>query len=392
MIDLASASLPVDVDVIDVPGGFAWWYVDLVDEGGDGVVLIWSFGLPFLPGIGRDSRSGRPSEPRKRPSLTLSLYEGGTQTAYLFQEHGAVHASWTPPSTPCEGSEIGDEHWVFGDTRITSRVVDGRRMVDVQLDCPVPSGGRIRGTITVRGPCCTLAETPAETRRPHGVDGAVDHAWAPVSMVADGRAELDVDGRSVQLHGRAYHDRNAGRRPLHDLGIRRWSWGRLAFSDREVIWYQLEPEAADEPARHMVLEVLPDGSTRSTEGSALEVGPQRWSPFGLRWPTWIRFEDVNGKPVEVRFHHKVDDSPFYHRYLVEGICGEERARGIAELVVPGRMDMGWMRPLVRMRVHRVDGPNSFWLPLFTGDQNGRLGRLVGQLRSSPRRRALEGGA
>ena len=37
-----------------------------------------------------------------------------------------------------------------------------------------------------------------------------------------------------------------------------------------------------------------------------------------------------------------------------------------------------LRPLVRMRVHRAAGPNSMWLPLFSGDADGRLRRLLGQ--------------
>ena len=35
-----------------------------------------------------------------------------------------------------------------------------------------------------------------------------------------------------------------------------------------------------------------------------------------------------------------------------------------------------LRPLVRMRVHRAAGPNSMWLPLFSGDTEGRVRRLL----------------
>jgi hypothetical protein len=31
---------------------------------------------------------------------------------------------------------------------------------------------------------------------------------------------------------------------------------------------------------------------------------------------------------------------------------------------------------VRMRVHRAAGPNSMWLPLFSGDSEGRWVRLL----------------
>ena len=39
-----------DQALLDVPGGFLWCYLDLVDATGDGLVLVVSFGLPFLPG------------------------------------------------------------------------------------------------------------------------------------------------------------------------------------------------------------------------------------------------------------------------------------------------------------------------------------------------------
>ena len=379
MIDLASANTPVSVELLDIPGGFAWWYVDLVDDQGDGIVLIWSFGLPFLPGIASDARKGRPSAPRSRPSLTLSVYEGGVATAYLLQEYDPVQATWEP----AQGEE-GVDRWRFGESSIRSQARSGRREVEVQLSCELPGGGRLEGSITVSGASCMGVQT-------RGSQGAEPvHAWAPLAMVATGSADLQINGRQVRLSGRAYHDRNSGQRPLHDLGIRRWSWGRLAFLEREVIWYHLEPEAPGQPTRDMVLEVRPDGQLRAVEDHAVEVGPQRWSPFGLRWPRWIRFKDVEGEQVEVRFHHKVDDGPFYHRYLVEGLRNGESARGVAELVVPDRVDLPWMRPLVRMRVHHAQRANSFWLPLFTGTREGRVGRLLGQL--SPRSRpALERG-
>ena len=51
--------------------------------------------------------------------------------------------------------------------------------------------------------------------------------------------------------------------------------------------------------------------------------------------------------------------------------------GIGENVVPDRVDSDLLRPLVRMRVHRAEGPNSRWLPLFSGDSDGRWARMLG---------------
>jgi hypothetical protein len=72
----------------------------------------------------------------------------------------------------------------------------------------------------------------------------------------------------------------------------------------------------------------------------------------------------------------LDNGPFYQRYLLRGRCGPDEGYGIGENLVPDRVDTDLLRPLVRMRVHRAVGPNSMWLPLFSGDSEGRWGRLL----------------
>ena len=58
-------------------GGFLWWYLDLTDDDGNGMVLIWSFGLPFLPGLASEARAGRPKQPAESPSVNVVLYRNG---------------------------------------------------------------------------------------------------------------------------------------------------------------------------------------------------------------------------------------------------------------------------------------------------------------------------
>ena len=82
MIGLADPRGPLDRTLLDAPGGFAWWYMDAVDVHANGCVLIWSFGLPFLPGRGSSARRGAPRTPRSDPSLNIALYkEGKTKEA-----------------------------------------------------------------------------------------------------------------------------------------------------------------------------------------------------------------------------------------------------------------------------------------------------------------------
>ena len=92
----------------------------------------------------------------------------------------------------------------------------------------------------------------------------------------------------------------------------------------------------------------------------------------------MTFPDPDGRPVQVEVGSVLDNGPFYQRYLLRGRCGADEGYGVGENVVPDRVDTDLLRPLVRMRVHRAVGPNSMWLPLFSGDSAGRWGRLLGQ--------------
>ena len=84
MIVLDHPNAPICSSVIHQPGGFAWWYAELLDDKGNGMVLIWSFGLPFLPGYKSANDSGKPETPLSRPSLNVALYEAGEPSFYLL--------------------------------------------------------------------------------------------------------------------------------------------------------------------------------------------------------------------------------------------------------------------------------------------------------------------
>ena len=67
LIELSSADCAPDPAVLHSPGGFTWFYVDLVDDQGGGATVIWSWGFPVLPGYAGAARAGRPSTPPRRP-------------------------------------------------------------------------------------------------------------------------------------------------------------------------------------------------------------------------------------------------------------------------------------------------------------------------------------
>jgi len=371
LIALCSADRAPDPDVLRNPGGFTWFYVDLVDDQGQGATLIWSWGLPFLPGYARAARVGRPQLPIDRPSVNLVVYGGGRERFYLLSELPPDQCAW------------GDDgrSWRLGGCSFTWTDTPGAagaaptRALQATLDLALPTGGRATGQLWLSGP---LRRDSPDV---HGVvpaDPACTHLWTPMIAAGRGGLELNTPTGTLRIEGRGYHDRNSAAQPLHSLGIQSWWWGRVALPGRDLIFYRLTPSAPGAAPRDLVVEIAEDGTSRAREDAGLQVGRLHRSPWGLRWPSTATFPDPDGRPVQVEVSALLDNGPFYQRYLLRSRCGSDEGYGIGENLVPDRVDTDLLRPLVRMRVHRAAGPNSMWLPLFSGDSDGRLRRLLGR--------------
>ncbi|MCC6528044.1 MAG: hypothetical protein IT373_35685 [Polyangiaceae bacterium] len=352
---------PRDVgSVLAAPGGFAWWYCDLVDAAGDGLVLHWSFGLPFLPGA-----RARP-EPRERPALSVAVYRNGRTSHYALCELPPAAVRW----------RNGSPSFDFGVAHLGLTLTAAEARLHAVLDLPVAGARtRLRGSIDVVGPRISVTRAGGVATAPAAA-GA--HAWTPLGAGLEGRASLRSGGEAVELEGRAYLDANRSARPLDALGIRAWQWGRLSLGARELVYYLVAPDEPGAPVVRYLFEVGPSGRAHlEPEPLVGRLGPRR-NLFGLGWHEELRLGRTAGRDVRVRVRHVVDDGPFYQRYLVEGTCDAtgERGHGVAEHVVPARVDRPWQRPLVAMRRQGHAGRDSAWLPLFDGPARGRLGRLV----------------
>lgn len=338
-------------DNLDAPGGFAWWYVDAVDAAGNGMVCIWAWGLPFLPGM-RDA----PIPARLRPSVNLALYRGGRCVYFLLQE-------FLPAEASQDGVGTADPSWSFGASTFRSTRANGRLHLEARLDLPVPgSRTRLRGNFTLEGVHPTWGLRG---------DAQVPHRWTPLCLPATITVDLTTDdGFSFQLSGRGYHDRNQSTVPLTAIGARSWVWGRVAQPDAEVVHYLLQPDAAEREAVNLALRVGLDGSVRVDEGPGVALRSPRHDLYGVPWHREVQIDDDC-----IHFLTPVESGPFYLRHPLHD--PKTGARGWGERVVPANIDLPWQRPLVRMRVH---GPeprsDSAWLPLFSGPEAGRIGRLL----------------
>lgn len=364
MIEIGDAVREAAPDLQRPSGGFAWWYADLVSPEGDGAVLIWSYGLPFLPGNAAAARHGRPERPAARPSVNVVAYRRGRPTVYLLQEY---------PEREADGVGHGPMQRI-GRCRFDRQTQAGGLHLHAELDCPMPgTDERLTGTLWIQG--------VARGADPAACSGdGVPHLWTPLSGPARGEAILRLGSRVVaSVRGRAYHDRNTGGVPLHALGMDRWMWGRFPFADRERIAYLLWPEGGA-PPRAIGLEIGADGATEHVGPLAVHAEGERWSPIGPRPPATVRLLHGGQPWLVLRPRAPGDVGPFYLRFLCDAEAANgARATGWAETVRPNRIDRVLHRPFVRMRVHRAAGANSPWVPLFSGPREGRAGRLLRHL-------------
>lgn len=324
---------------------FSWGYLDLIDPRGDGVVLIWGYALPFLPGTLARERAGRPEVPREAPSVALSVYEAGRPTFYLLQRQDPVGSA--DPFLPR--------------IELDALTLDLRDGVRAEVHAPLPGGGRVEGVLELDGP-------PTRLQVPGWASGPSDHRWAP-RRLGRARADLRSGDWSFRMEGAGYHDGNVSRSGLDALGIARWTWGRLPHPGGDRIFYLVE--RTDGRCQHTQLDVDPQGGC-SVEEPAVQVLSQARGRWGLPHPRALRFEGT-----EVRVRSVVDDGPFYQRFVVEGSVDGTPSVGVMEQVEVGRMDRGWTAPLTRMAVHDPRAPSPF-CGLFNGPHRGGVGRVLRQ--------------
>jgi len=352
MITLGSPCASTLDRIVQRGAGFLWWYLDLTNPSGDGLVLIWSLGLPFLPNAGPSGPAG------ERPALSLAVYRGGRPEFFLLQDYRRSGAPMTVGTDVLGSGQLGGSRF-----RVTTQT--GSLELLAELDLTVP-GSRIPlvGSVHLSGPIWGAPSPPADA----------PHLWAPLVVHGSARASLSWGSERIELAGAGYFDSNFSDQPLEQQGISRWLWGRVAFPDRTFVYYRTESEAGT-----MATQVLSQGPRdvgASVPGVLTTDLPARGA-FGARAPRRLELTALERR-LSLTLGRPVDDGPFYQRFLVR--AEDEAGRlghGVAEAVLPPLLGIAWQRPLVRMRTHVPGGSNSVWLPLFSGFRRGRVRRLLG---------------
>lgn len=359
MIEVADALQQTGRECVERAGGFAWWYADIVDEHGNGAVVIWSWGLPFLPGLLDATRQGKAQEAAAWPSLNVAFYRDGRQEYYLLQQFEPTEAHW-------ESSNGGaDEVWRFGSTVIRRSVAQGRVRLEAAIDCQQAELPALRGQMRLEG-------QTAQGFAAGEAAGVSGHRWGVVAGHATGELDLETEGLSLTVVGRGYHDRNWAPRQLDQLGIASWTWLRASSAERTLVLYLLRPEEGG-AARVIGRWLERSGEVRQIVAAHICWSGPRRDRYGVQMEEQVQVTE-GSEVLTLALARPVESGPFYLRSAVSDAAGGWR--GWAETVVPKRIDRALERPLVRMAVHLRRGGNSFWLPLFAGLRRSRIARLL----------------
>lgn len=350
MLKIALPHPKQSLDAANAAGGFVWWYADLRGASGEGVVLIWSLGLPFLP----DARNGVAAV--TRPAVSIAHYINGQQRLYLLQDYEQGDADL----------DVSTGSGRIGASQYEVSMEGDQVVLEVFIDEPLPSStDRLRGHLKLEGPRTRIPDSDL-------INTAPLHLWVPQTLSATGRAVLRYGDHEHRIEGSAYFDSNVSDTPLHEQGIRSWRWGRISFTSTTLVYYEVEePQGVQRYLYHQA----PTGPMERVPGR-LGFSAEKRGIYGLRTPHEIIVASASTS-VWAKTETLVEDGPFYSRALLVATNEHgETGRGYSEVVVPENIDRPWQRPLVRMRTHQIGRSNSRFLPLFNGPREGRTGRVL----------------
>jgi carotenoid 1,2-hydratase len=319
---------PLRFDLPVVPGGYAWWYLDVVsDDGALTLTVIAFIGSVFSPRYAKARRAG-PAEPQRFAAVNVALVGRGGR------EHWALN----------ERSELTRTRELLTIGRSSLRWqtdARGQHLV-VELDeLETRFGGRrgapLRGRVRLYPSAMFGPRIELDRARP-----LARHRWYPVAPHA--RAEVELDAPALRFSGSGYHDVNAGDEAL-EHGFAAWNWSRAELdSDRTAILYDLQPREAPPDPRGWVFS--------AKHRSIVELGPETLAPAHALPPTrWRVARAIRSDPGHTpRVIATLADTPFYSRNLIDVRIAGRDAVAVHESLSLDRFASRFVQFLLRFKI------------------------------------------
>lgn len=330
------------------PGGYAWWYLDVLDrERGLGLTAIFFIGSVFSPHYFRARQralaAGQPlPSPESFCAVNLALYA----PRGMAGPGRAGPRAWALTEHP--EFERGPRTLRIGASSLRWTEDDRGPLLTARIDEREPFLGKrapwtkgVRGTVRLRpaaifGPRVELdgwrSEPEPEAR----------HRWYPVGP--HGHAEVEFEEPALRFSGSAYTDVNEGDEPL-EAAFAHWNWSRLELGERTVIVY----DVVDRSGQPRPLAWSFDPRTRTREaldpdalGDAVDLPRSRW---GMHRATRV---PLGAHP---RLLDTLEDSPFYTRNVVT-LDGDERSLAMHESLDLDRFCAGSTQFLLPFKTRR----------------------------------------
>jgi len=337
-------------------GAYEWSYFDgLSDDGEWGFVAIWFRGVPMSPwysaAADRALRRGEPLDPLRHCAFNFSLYHRGRRIYFALHERGGETFS-----TDYRTADVS----FGGNAMYANAIPAGGTYYGLSVDTEFPrQGSRVVGEIAIRSERQELSQL----FQPSCPDE--QHFWVPAALAGSFTANLGLwrfarGTQRISFSGRAYHDRNFGTVPLHHLPGN-WLWGRAHFGERTVLYFDV---ARGFPKHQFQRLLLLEKGNILAESSSIEVAQttQQKSAWGIGHAGGF---DVAGNPVAgnpdvgltIAPRWRVDSGPFYHRSIQSIAVRQPGAQtmaglGIGEVLRPGRLGVGWIRPFIKFRAKK----------------------------------------
>lgn len=318
------------------PGGYEWWYFDLLSENGYSAVIIFYNGNPFSKRYIKSLEQNTGKDGSSFPAVSVSVYKEGRPLYYGFEEAEPEEADF---------SQKHPDGYVKKN-RFSGRQEGSSTLYSVSLNQILPGGDQIKGELTFTSFHNLFAGGRQEKADPHEA-----HVWNLVQPKSRVTGTLSIRGyttEKIEIAGTGYHDHNTGPEPLKEQ-FTEWYWGRYHFVGSAFIYYLMK-EKGEWKKRAWLLK---EGGTMLIPGSSITTGKEEYTLFGLKTARKIEFAGDRFEGL-VQLDDLLDNGPFYQRCRGKMVLKDEEeiktAEGISEYIFPQRITNRLFWPLVSMRI------------------------------------------